>query len=129
VFSIKRGAVYFPSTDGAILSVSHTEESILHSGGGNGQYSAPAIRQNGLLYALVPGGGAFATPEPVWTRHSVTARQNDFRTLASPSQHPDFSTAGGRIEVGFMRLVTVPAGGSGTTVVGGIDNWQLTLFR
>ena len=130
VFCFKRGAVYFPSTDGAIISVSHSEDSILQAGGGNGQYSAPAIKQNGLLYTLVPGAGAFPTPEASWTPHSLSGlRQNDFRTLASAAEHPDFSTGGGRIEVGFMRLVTVSAGGPGTTVKGGIDNWRLTLFR
>jgi hypothetical protein len=129
VFSIKRRDVYFPSSDGTILWIDHSEDSI-HQQGGTNQYSAPALRQNGKLYTLVPGGKAFATPEPVWTRHTLTnLRQDDFRTLASPADHPDFSTNGGRIELGFMRLVTVPAGGSGVTVKSGIDNWTLTLYR
>ena len=71
VFAFKRGAVYFPSTDGAILSIDYSESSI-NQGGGNGQYSAPAIRQNGKLYTLVPGGKAFTTPETSWTNHSLT---------------------------------------------------------
>ncbi|HZM92994.1 MAG TPA: hypothetical protein VFB92_06220 [Vicinamibacterales bacterium] len=130
VFSIKRGTAYFPSSDGAIIAISYSEDSILFSGGGNGQYSAPALRQNGKLYTLVPGGGAFATPEPVWTPHSLSnLRQNDFRTLASGSDHPDFSSTGTRIEVGFMRLHTVPAGSPGGTRLGGIDNWRLTFHR
>jgi hypothetical protein len=129
VFSIKRGAVYFPSTDGAILWIDHSEDSI-HQQGGTNQYSAPALRQNGKLYTLVPGSKAFATPEPVWTRHTLTnLRQDDFRTLASAADHPDFSSGGGRMEVGFMRLVTVPAGGNSVTVKGGIDNWTLTMYR
>jgi hypothetical protein len=56
-------------------------------------------------------------------------RQNDFRTLASSSDHPDFSSTGTRIEVGFMRLHTVPAGSPGGTKLGGIDNWRLTFVR
>jgi hypothetical protein len=130
VFSIRRGTAYFPSTDGEIFSISYSEDSILLSGGGNGQYSAPALRQNGKLYTLVPGGGAFATPELAWTPHSLSnLRQNDFRTLASASEHPDFSRTGTRIEVGFMRLHTVAAGGPGGTRLGGIDNWRLTFVR
>jgi hypothetical protein len=129
VFSIKQGATYFPSTDGAILWIDHSEESI-HQQGGTSQYSAPAIRQNGKLYTLVPGGGAFAVSESVWTRHTLTnLRQDAFRTIASPADHPDFSTNGGRIEVGFMRVVAVPAGGNGVTVRAGIDNWTLTMYR
>lgn len=130
VFSIKRGTSYSPSSDGAIYSVDYSEDSILLSGGGNGQYTAPAFKQNGKLYTLAPGAGAFPTPETVWTRHSLTGlRQNDFRTLASASEHPDFSAAGSRIEVGFMRLHSVPAGSPGGTRTGGIDNWRITLNR
>jgi hypothetical protein len=129
VFSIKRNATYFPSTDGEILWIDHSEDSI-HQQGGTSQYGAPALRQNGKLYTLVPGAGAFAVPETAWTRRTLTnLRQNDFRTIASPGDHPDFSTSGGRIEVGFMRLVTVPAGGNGVTVKAGIDNWTLTFYR
>jgi hypothetical protein len=130
IFSIKRSTAYFPSSDGAIVSINYSEDSILISGGGNGQYSAPALRQDGKLYTLVPGGGAFATPEQVWTPHSLSnLRQNDFRTLASASEHPDFSRTGTRIEVGFMRLHTVPAGSPGGKRLGGIDNWRLTFVR
>ena len=130
VFSIKRGTAYSPTSDGAIFSVDYSEDSILLSGGGNGQYSAPAFKQNGKLYTLVPGGGAFPTPEAGWTRHSLTGlTQNDFRTLASASDHPDFSATGSRIEVGFMRLHSVPAGSAGGTRTGGIDNWRITLNR
>jgi hypothetical protein len=130
VFSIKRGTAYFPSSDGAIFSIGYSEDSILFSGGGNGQYSAPALKQNGKLYTLVPGGGSFATPEAVWTPHSLNGlKQNDFRTIASASDHPDFSGSGSRIEVGFMRLHSVAAGSPGGTRTGGIDNWRLTLYR
>ena len=129
VFSFKQGAVYFPSTDGVIVWIDHSEDSI-HQQGGTNQYSAPAIRQNGKLYTLVPGGGAFAVNQSGWTRTNLTnLRQNDFRTIASAADHPDFSANGGRMEVGLMRLVTVPAGGNGVTVKAGIDNWTLTMYR
>ncbi|HVQ12934.1 MAG TPA: hypothetical protein VMS40_05060, partial [Vicinamibacterales bacterium] len=129
VFAFKQGAVYFPSTDGAILSIDYSESSI-NQGGGNGQYSAPAIRQNGKNYTLVPGGKAFTTPEGSWTNHTLTGlTQNDFRTIATPSDHPDFSTNGGRMEVGFMRTQIIQAGGGGSQTKVGIDNYSLTMFR
>lgn len=129
VFAFKRGAVYFPSSDGAILSIDYSESSI-NQGGGNGQYSAPAIRQNGKLYTLVPGGKAFTTPETSWTNHSLTGlTQNDFRTIASPADHPDFSTSGARLEVGFMRLQSIQAGGTGSQTKVGIDNYRLVMYR
>jgi hypothetical protein len=128
-FSINRDAVYFPSSNGAIVSIDYAEQSILLPGG-IGQTSAPALRQNGTVYTLVPGGGAFSTPDLAWTPHTVTGRtQNDFRTLESASEHPDFSTSGGRIEFGFMRLHSVAAGSPGETSKGGIDDWRITLNR
>jgi hypothetical protein len=131
VFSIyiKSGAQYFPSSSGAIFTVDYSEQSILLSGGGSGQYSAPAIRQNGKYYTLTPDGGAFATPDATWTTHPLHGlTQNSFRTLDSASDHPDFSANGSRIEVGFMRMVSASSGGSGK-IVGGIDDWHLTLNR
>jgi hypothetical protein len=129
VFSIKHGIAYFPTTDGAILWIDHVEDSI-HQSGGTSQYSAPAIRQNGKLYTLAPGGKGFAASEQAWTRHTLTnLRQDDFRTLASAADHPDFSANGARLEVGIMRVVTVPAGANGVQVKSGIDNWQMTLYR
>lgn len=130
VFSIKRNFGYFPSSDGRIVSIDYSEDSILMSGGGNGQYSAPALRQNGKYYTLVPGGKAFTTPDLAWTRHTLTGlREDDFRTLASASDHPDFSSSGSRIDVGFMRLHSVPGGGAQETKIGGIDNWTITIYR
>jgi hypothetical protein len=130
VFSFKRGTGYFPTSDGAILTIDYSEDSILLTGSGNGQYSAPAFRQNGKLYTLIPGGGAFPTPDRVWTPHTLTGlRQNDFRTIASPSDHPDFSATGSRIDVGFVRIASVPAGGGADNLVGGIDNWRITFYR
>lgn len=121
VFAIRRDVVYFPSTDGEILWIDYSESSINQSG--NAQYSAPALRQNGKLYTLVPGGGAFAAAETSFTDHSLThLTQNDFRTIASATDHPDFTS--GRIEVGFMRLQV----GQGTTK-SGIDNYRMVLYR
>lgn len=129
VFALKQGALYFPSTDGTILSIDYSESSINQSSG-NVQYSAPAIRQNGKLYTLVPGGKAFATPETTWTNHSLTGlTQNDFRTIANPADHPDFSTNGARMEVGFMRVQVVQPGGSNSQTKGGIDNYRLVMYR
>jgi ABC-type glycerol-3-phosphate transport system substrate-binding protein len=123
VFAIKRHEQYFPSSDGAILWIDYSESSINQAA--NFQYGAPAIRQNGKLYTLVPGGKAFTTAEPAWTEHSLThLTQDDFRTIASATDHPDFSRNGSRIEIGFMRL---QVGGGDTKA--GIDNYRLVLYR
>jgi hypothetical protein len=130
VFSIQHGSTYFPSQGGTVYSVGYSEDSILLSGGASSQYTAPALRQNGKLYTLVPGAGAVQIPEATWVSHSLNGlKQNDFRTLASAAEHPDFSASGSPIELGFMRLYVVPAGSSGGQWLSGIDNWRLTLYR
>ena len=121
IFSIHRRVQYSPRNDGDLLYVDYSESSINQSSGV--QYSAPAIRQNGKLYTLVPGGNAFTTPDPSWTDHSLShLTANDFRTIASATDHPDFTS--GVIEFGFMRLQV----GQGDTKAG-IDNYRLVMYR
>ena len=121
LFSIHRRVQYSPRNDGDLLYVDYSESSINQSSGV--QYSAPAIRQNGKLYTLVPGGNAFTTPDPSWTDHSLShLTANDFRTIASATDHPDFTS--GVIEFGFMRLQV----GQGDTKAG-IDNYRLVMYR
>ena len=121
LFAIRRDVLYFPTSDGEILYVDYSESSINQAGGV--QYSAPAIRQNGKLYTLIPGSGAFTTPDASWTDHSLAhLTASDFRTIASATDHPDFKN--GRIEFGFMRLQV----GQGDTRAG-IDNYRLVLYR
>jgi len=129
LFAIRRDATYTPSGDGRIFSITYSEDAI-HFSGGTSQYGSPALRQNGKLYALVPNGGAFATPDQAWTPHNLTAQtQDQFRTLDSASDHPDFSAAGTRIEFGYMRLISTGGGAPADTVISGIDNWNLVLNR
>lgn len=123
LFAIRRRDAYSPSSDGAILSIDYSESSINQSG--NVQYSAPAIRQNGKIYTLMPGSGAFAAAETSWTDHSLAhLTQNDFRTMASASEHPDFSRSGTRIEFGFLRMQIGPGDSKA-----GIDNYRMVLYR
>lgn len=121
VFSIHRRVQYSPRNDGDLLYVDYSESSINQAGGV--QYSAPAIRQNGKLYTLIPGGNAFTTPDASWTEHALNhLTANDFRTIASAADHPDFTS--GVIEFGFMRLQV----GQGDTKAG-IDNYRLVMYR
>ena len=121
LFSIHRRVQYSPRNDGELLYVDYSESSINQSSGV--QYSAPAIRQNDKLYTLIPGGNAFTTPDPSWTDHSLShLTANDFRTIASATDHPDFTS--GVLEFGFMRLQV----GQGDTKAG-IDNYRLVMYR
>lgn len=121
VFSIYRRVQYEPRNDGDLLYVDYSESSINFTSGV--QYSAPAIRQNGKLYTLMPGGQAFPTPDAAWTDHSLAhLTANDFRTFASATDHPSFTT--GDLQFGVMRVLV----GQGDTRAG-IDNYRLVLYR
>jgi len=130
VFSINTGAVYDPSVSGAIDTLDYAEDSLFISSTGlvgGGQAAAPALRQGGKLFTL-PVALTFATPDDTWTPHQVLGlTESDFRTVASPNEHPDFSIKGAPIELGFYRANSQPAGNISGTHVGGVDNWEITI--
>ena len=127
LFSIKPAAIYDPSIDGPIHVIDYREDSRLLLGGGQGQATTLALRQGGALFAALDDRDF--TPEIEWTRKSILGlREADFRTLASGSTQPDFSSTGGPIEFGFLRANSAPVdccvGGSRTA---GIDNWRVNI--
>lgn len=124
---------YNPGTSGAIVSLSYSENAICLSGCfGNGQSSGPVIVQGGFHYVYT----GFLITGPSTSFHPLTLSgltAADFaRVLVTGStyfdntQHPDFSTAGGPIQVGFFRANGALVS-SGYTLVGGIDDWQVTI--
>jgi hypothetical protein len=113
---------YDPASQGAIYAIDYSEDSIdLSNNGGQGQGAAVAIEQAGIVYV----GPIFITPERTWTHHSYPGLgQNSFVNWPD-TQHPDFSTSGATIYVGFWRQNSTYSGGY--TVVGGIDNWSFVI--
>jgi len=124
---------YTPSASGPIVSLNYSENAICLSGCfGQGQSTGPAVRQGGVLYVY----NGFLITDPTTTFHPLSLgglTATDFArvavtatTLFDNTQHPDFSGAGGPIQFGFFR-----ANGSGPsvgyTLVGGIDDWQVTV--
>ncbi|MHC4535627.1 MAG: glycoside hydrolase family 16 protein [Planctomycetota bacterium] len=123
------GAIYFPQTQGEIVSLEYSEDSIMLSGWGQGQATGLALRQNGVLYyAYTPGGGLFYANQSSWTPHSFTSFQaENFGHWQNPNVHPDFSSEGSPIEFGFYRMNSTPV--FGYTIVAGIDNWSVTIHN
>jgi len=125
-FHIWNGETYSPKTQGAITSVDYSENSIMFYGSGQGQGAGLALKQNGNLY----WGSYFITPERSWTRKTLTNLvESDFRLISDRSKHPDFSENGADIQWGFARGNTSlnTSRNSGYTIVGGIDNWSVTI--
>jgi sugar lactone lactonase YvrE len=129
-FERRIGATYDPRTQGAIATIDYSEEAIqlysypLPTGHSDGQATGAAIRQDGVVYY----GGYALVPETTWTTKSFTGLvASDFHSASDPSVHPDFSSSGSPIELGFYRANSEPSQWSATTRVG-IDNWSFAVF-
>jgi len=124
VFHKLAGAVYTPSTDGPIVSIDYTEASMRITGGV--QACGLAIKQGGVVYY----GPGFLNPTTfnVWATTTQTALTAASFDAAAPGvQNPNFSGSGGAIEFGFSRANSTSVGGAGSTTVGGIDNYKVTI--
>jgi hypothetical protein len=124
---------YNPGTSGAIASLSYSENAICLSGCfGNGQSTGPAIVQGGVHYVYT----GFLITGPSTTFHPLTLSgltAADFArvlvtgtTYFDNTQHPNFSSAGAPIQVGFFRANGALVS-SGYTLEAGIDDWQVTI--
>jgi hypothetical protein len=93
-----------------------------HAGIGVGVY--PALRQGGVNY--VPGLAFFVNSSFVWATHQLSGLgEDDFRTYANANDHPDFSSAGAPIQLGFATAND--NGGATLSRAAGFDNWSVTV--
>jgi len=121
-FHYKLDAVYDPSVC-PIASINYWEDSIMFEGFGQGQGSGIALRQNVTNYYST----SLLTNQDTWTTQSILdLAALNFRTLADPNNHPDFSEAGNPILFGFRRANSTR--GNGYTIIGGIDNWKVQIL-
>jgi hypothetical protein len=132
-FNLRNGAVYDPSTQGAISVLSYDEDALLlpspcdgmicdQSRPSCGQEAGPALSQNGKLYYYAP---FFTSAYCAWTHlHLSLGSASVFVTVDDPNDHPNFST-GGPIQFGYVRANYADNGAY--TVYGGIDNWCVSV--
>jgi hypothetical protein len=131
-FHFAVGAIYDPATLGPVVSIDYAQDALLVAGGGGGQATSLALRQDGQIYYAVPAYDL--TPDTHWTAkvHAGLVAA-DFVAIApdltQTPQHPDFSVHGGPIEFGFLRANSTSYGGGGYTTEGGIDNWKVLVRR
>jgi hypothetical protein len=130
-FHEKTTATYNPQTQGAIDSISYSEDSIMFSGYGEGQATGPALMQDGkIFYGLSPLPPHYLmSNQSSWTHQTLTSLQADSFYLSGPlwmgSEHPDFSSLGDPIVFGFFR--SNGSAGGGYTIIAGIDNWSVNV--
>jgi hypothetical protein len=130
-FHEKISATYDPQTQGAIDSISYSEDSIMFYGYGEGQATGPALMQDGkIFYGLSPLPPYYLMSNQwSWTHQTLTSLRADDFTFSPPvwmgPEHPDFSLLGDPIVFGFFR--SNGSAGGGYTIIAGIDNWSLTV--
>lgn len=130
-FYMNTNATYNPSVLGAIGSIDYYEDQRYFSGDGNHQAAGVALFQDGTYYFTTRGGYTNSStwgpllsgiPAPFTPIDTTGLTANDFRTLASASDHPDFTSNGEAITFGFFRANSISL-----EEVAGIDNWQVTV--
>lgn len=128
--SLRNNAIYNPSTQGAIISVDYSEDAATAPTSGS-QVSGPAILQGGQYFLRCTG---ILTPNSAdgWqTQTSLGLLATDFCLMdatgtPNPTMHPNFSSSGGQMQLGFFRgNVIGPHNAIQPTA--GIDNWSVTI--
>lgn len=133
-YSNRVGAVYDPSTQGAISSIDYYESSeIVSSTNSNPpgclcQQSGLALKQGGVIFFVSGGVSTPPTPNSWAQKQLVSLHAQNFCTFTdyfNCTAHPDFSSSGGPIELGYYRVNST--NGQSFTTVGGLDNWQAVI--
>ena len=130
-FSFKNSAVYDPAASGAISTVDWSQDvKFLFGEGGPSQDAAPALEQNGNIFAVSPPQSTSAAS---WSTISLGPLPSssfyrfDIATLQFTGEHPDFSPAGAAITFGFVHSNTIAAGAAGIQPAVGVDNWRVQV--
>lgn len=139
VFSLNKrlGATYDPGTQGAITSIDYSEDSknFMPASSGNIQGTGLLIEQGGKTF--IQRNPVLVMPNPTFAEWASNLAPglvaSDLWELTNTGQlisssNPDFSAAGGVMQLGFWR------GGSSGNFVGtdlrdaGIDNWRVEII-
>ncbi len=122
VFHEYLDASYNPSLEGAINSITYSEDRIFF----NPPFSGAAI---GAAAAIMQDGKVFFGPSSTYTSTSWTTLEQDSLTMldfvANDSTNPDFLETGSEIIFGYARSNST--GGFTGQTRHGIDNWLVTI--
>lgn len=131
---VMTGVSYNPATQGAITSVSYSEDARPYTPFSTFEATGPLLRQDGVVYIA---RRLYTGIEPAWATLSASGFvAADFVAFdggdpidgVDDSVHPNFTASGSPIEVGFYRMLTTPLGGQGFDTETAFDNFSLTLF-
>ena len=135
VFNTFQTASYEPSSQGAVYVIDFTEDCIVTSISPPLSYirSTLLIEQAGRRYTVkgsnLCANGTWLTL-PVWS--SLVASdltQIDGPVCGAGESCPDFSGGATPLRFGYVRDATQAAGAAAGSIVHGIDNWKVTVWR
>lgn len=126
VAHINSNAVYDPSVQGAITSLSYSYDLRHYSAAaaGAGVDFSIAIYQNGSYYRSVPSNTVYTN---VWQPFSGSglSASSFIRVYGdSPNENPDFSCNGSKMQLGYLTANTST---TQTSRRAGIDNWKINI--
>jgi len=114
---------YDPATQGEIESVDYSEW-VMSMDPPAGQWTGPALRQNGAVYAV----WSLFAGDADWTHKWMDGLQASDFTAVGGSGHPDFSATGTSLDLGFISFHSTPTlqhGAFSNDIA--IDNWTFTV--
>ncbi len=115
---------YDPQTAGAIESIDYSQDAVMLTN--NEARFGPAVRQNGNMFIYA----GWIVDASTWTHEAVSGlTAASFELVDNPSVHPDFSSSGSPLEVGFFTGASTGIGNEGSSVDGGIDNWNFVIHQ
>jgi len=135
VFYTMPSATYSPASQGAIYLIDFSEDCIALSVDTSNYVAASnlLIEQGGRRY--MAAGNSYCS-SPTWSEmpRRSSLGVTDFVQVDGPvcgdgDSCPDFSTGGKPLRFGFVRDAAVPARFAAGTIVHGIDNWKVTVWR
>ena len=134
VFHRALAATYDPASQGAIAAIDYTEDCIRQPTSTlNYQVQSSLLLEQGSRRYLAASSDCTAS---LWTPMPKSASLNAsaFVLVQGPvctaaEACPDFGAGGALLRFGYARRATLAAGVAAGTVVHGIDNWQVTVWR
>ncbi len=122
--SLRSDFTFNPFFSGVILDLSVSYDAITRINN-QGQGTAPALLQNGVLYGVLPQDTGYYTSYQSLSFANLTA--NSFVATDGSNTHPDFTAGGSTITLGFLNSNTGTGQYSNRTTQSDYDNFFVTV--
>ena len=135
VFNASQASSYDPSSQGAIYTIDFTEDCIVASSSPSiGSVDSKLLIQQGARKYTT--GPTIACSTPAWLHVATWPSLSvaNFVLVDGPAcgageSCPDFSASGAPLQFGYIRDARQAASAPAASIVHGIDNWKVTVWR